>query len=154
MAAVSGDLRCERMLWSPVIAHRWFWVLCAPRCESYLWRRTVRTLGCQILFAVVVVCAMAQSKEVLEFSWNLSQRFCANYVAAEDFASEKLLRYFGIRRQIESFPARIVYSYVLFLSFSIDNCGCCYHNKCLPSSPGFWSAQDRKSFEVVYLRKE
>ena len=35
-------------------------------------------------------------------------------LAAEDFASEKLLRYFAIRRQIESLPARIVCSYVLF----------------------------------------
>ena len=46
MAAVSGDLRCERILCSPELAvHRRFWVLCAPRCESYLWRRMVRTYG-------------------------------------------------------------------------------------------------------------
>ena len=38
---------------------------------------------------------------------------------AEDFTSEKLRRYFGIQRQIESFPARLC-SYVLFLSFSVN----------------------------------
>ena len=57
---------------------------------------------------------------------------------AEDFASEKLLRYFGIRRQIESFPARLCVR--MFCSchsrltlyyhryYYYDNCGCCYHN--------------------------
>ena len=55
---------------------------------------------------------------------------------AEDFTSEKLLRHFGIQRQIESFPARPCVR--MFCSchsrltlYCYDNCGCCYHNKCL-----------------------
>ena len=54
---------------------------------------------------------------------------------AEDFTSEKLLRHFGIQRQIESFPARPCVR--MFCSchsrltlYCYDNCGCCYHNKC------------------------
>ena len=49
---------------------------------------------------------------------------------AEDFTSEKLLCYFGIQRQIESFPARLCVR--LFCSchsrltlYCYHNCGCC-----------------------------
>ena len=135
MAVVSGDLRCERILCSPELAvHRWFWVLCAPRCESYLWRRMVRTLGCQILFAVVVVCAGSVEGSVGVLVKLLTT--ILRKLDAEDFTSEKLLRHFGIQRQIESFPARPCVR--MFCSchsrltlYCYDNCGCCYHNKCL-----------------------
>ena len=55
---------------------------------------------------------------------------------AEDFASEKILRYFGIRRQIESFPARLCVRtfcscHSRLTLYCYHNCGCCYHNKCL-----------------------
>ena len=59
----------------------------------------VRMLECQILFCFVVfVCAMAHSKEASEFSPVES----TIKLAAEDFASKKLLRHYAILRQIES----------------------------------------------------
>ena len=63
----------------------------------------VQTLRCQILFAfVVVMCAMAQSKEALEFSPVKSFETTLCKIAAEDFASEKQLRNYAIQRQIKS----------------------------------------------------
>ena len=74
----------------------------------------VQMLGCQILFAfVVVVYAMAEAKEASEFSPVESFTTILRKLAAEDFASKKLLRHYAIQRQIESLPAGIVCSYVL-----------------------------------------